>query len=481
MKLSTIVFRRIAAVVLFAMTIQIAVTLAECLLDEEYFAKHYIEIEASRVAQSARIENGRLVLDLVSWLPHYVNRYASDYSLRVLDMKGEVLFATNHALLERITPSRIPASGLNFWLGRLDRGESFHVAGGALTTIDNRDVLVEMATLGDPALVRMRVLIHEFVKDVWIPMGPLVLLTIFIAPYSVHRTLRPLTRAAQQADVLKVTDCGARFSLTDLPREAASFAAAINRLMDRVGELVQSQKLFISRAAHELRTPLSIILLELGKIADPRARRATDDVVDMSNTVDRLLQLARIDAMTEFEAADIDLAAITQQALDKLKPLAQARNVTIRLHVLSPQVLKGDPASIYEALRNLLENAIKHTPPGTRIGITCGPTLSWTIEDNGAGLPEDDVQALFEPFHRGRINGDGAGLGLAIVKQTMELHGGTIEVGRSPMGGALFSLRFSREPQDRLNGRVTDRHLESKGEPVLQERRAGMGKDESRA
>jgi signal transduction histidine kinase len=297
----------------------------------------------------------------------------------------------------------------------------------------------------------MRALMHEFVKDVWIPMGPLVLLTIFIAPYSVHRTLRPLARAARQADRLKVTDSEARFSLADLPREAASFAAAINRLMDRVAELVQSQKSFISRAAHELRTPLHIILLELGKIPDPRARRATDDVVDMSNTVDRLLQLARIDAITEFEAADIDLAAITQQALDKLKPLAQARNATISLEVLSPQAFKGDPASVYEALRNLLENAIKHTSPGARIGITCGPTLSWTIEDNGAGLPEDGLQALFEPFHRGRFNTDGAGLGLAIVKQTMDLHGGIIEVGRSSMGGALFSLRFSREPQDVLN------------------------------
>jgi signal transduction histidine kinase len=463
MKLSTIVFRRIAAVVLLALTIQVAVTLAECLLDEDYYAKHYIEIEASRVAQAARIGNDSLVLDLDSWLPHYVNRYASDYSLRILDMDGVVLFATNQALLERIVPSRTPIPGLHFWLGKLDRGKSFHIAGGALAAIDNRDVLVEMATLGDPAFVRMRVLMSEFVKDVWIPMGPLVLLTIIVAPYSVRRTLRPLARAAQQADRLKVTDCEARFSLTELPREAASFAAAINRLMDRVAELVQSQKLFISRAAHELRTPLHIILLELGKISDPRARRATNDVVDMSNTVDRLLQLARIDAITEFEAADIDLAAITQQALDRLKPLAQARNTTISLKVLSPQAFKGDPASIYEALRNLLENAIKHTPPGTRIGITCGPTLSWTIEDNGAGLPEDGLQALFEPFHRGRFNGDGAGLGLAIVKQTMDLHGGVIEVGRSSMGGALFNLRFSREPQD-VHNKQTAHAFASKGE-----------------
>jgi two-component system sensor histidine kinase QseC len=214
-------------------------------------------------------------------------------------------------------------------------------------------------------------------------MGPLILFTVIAAPYSVYRTLRPLARGAQQADKLKATDYESRFSLTDLPAEVASFASAINRLMDRVAELVQSQKLFISRAAHELRTPLSIMLLELGKIADPRARRVAADVVDMSNTVTRLLQLARIDAMTEI--ADVNLAEFTRQALDKLAPLAQERDIEIDLKVLSTQTFKGDATSIYEALRNLVENAIKHTPLGSKIGITVGPGL------RPEGLRDDDL------------------------------------------------------------------------------------------
>lgn len=434
--------------VLLAVTIQIAITLAECIFDEEYFAKHYIDIEASRVARAARFENGRLVLDLVNRFPHYVNRHEADYSLRILDLNGEVLVTTNQALIERVAPSRISNTVLHFWLSQFGQGASFHIAGGALETIEGRSVLIEMATLGDPAFVRRHVLLQEFTKDVWIPMLPLVLLTIIVAPYSVHRTLRPLARAAQQADTLKVTDSEARFSLTDLPSEAASFANAINRLMDRVAELVQSQKLFISRAAHELRTPLSIILLELGKIADPRARRVAGDVMDMSNTVNRLLQLARIDAMTELETTDIDLADVTRQVLDKMAPLAEERDVTINLNVVSTETFKGDVTSIYEALRNLVENAIKHTPSGTKVDITCGPDRSWTIEDDGVGIPQDSVQALFEPFHRGSTTGDGTGLGLAIVKQTMDLHNGTIEVSRSSAGGARFSLQFSPRPRD---------------------------------
>jgi signal transduction histidine kinase len=279
-------------------------------------------------------------------------------------------------------------------------------------------------------------------------MGPLVLLTMFIGPYSVYRRLRPLARAAQQADTVMAMDRDARFALSNLPREAASFAAAINRLMDRIGELVQSQKSFISRAAHELRTPLSVMLLELDKIADPRARRLTADVMNMSDIVNRLLELARIDATTELKVVDIDLAVITQRALDGLEPLAQARHTTIKLDVVSPQMFTGDSASIYEALRNLLENAIKHTPSGATIRIKCGPGLAWLVEDDGNGFPEGDVQALFEPFHRGRTNCDGAGLGLSIVKQTMDIHNATIEVGRSAMGGARFCLQFSPGPPD---------------------------------
>lgn len=446
MRLSTILLQRISILVLLAATVQVAVTLAECIFDEEYFAKHYVDIEASRVARVARIENDRLVIDFANGLAYYTDRHAADYSLRILDLNGEVLLATNEALMQRVAPSVPKNSGLSFWLSQFDQQGSFHVAGGALEIIGSRSVLVEMATLGDPALVRLHVVVRELIKDVWIPMGPLILFTIIVAPYSVYRTLRPLARAAQQADELKATNCDSRFSLTDLPSEVASFASAINRLMDRVAELVQSQKLFISRAAHELRTPLSIMLLELGGIADPKARRVAADVVDMSNTVNRLLQLARIDAMTEIETADVNLAEFTRQALDKLAPLARKRDIEIDLKVLSTETFKGDATSVYEALRNLVENAIKHTPLGSKIGITVGPGLSWTIEDSGAGLPQDNVQVLFQPFHRGNLDGDGAGLGLAIVKQTMELHNGTIEIGRSPMGGAQFNLRFSAEP-----------------------------------
>jgi signal transduction histidine kinase len=103
----------------------------------------------------------------------------------------------------------------------------------------------------------------------------------------------------------------------------------------------------------------------------------------------------------------------------------------------------GDPNAMLEAVQNLIENAVKHSPPGAKVEVTCGPGRGMTIEDSGPGLTDVDVDRLFEPFHRGKTSAEGVGLGLAIVKAAVALHRGSIEVGQSVLGGARFSLRFA--------------------------------------
>jgi len=100
------------------------------------------------------------------------------------------------------------------------------------------------------------------------------------------------------------------------------------------------------------------------------------------------------------------------------------------------------PQETREALRNLIENAIRHTPPGTEIKVTVGPAGSIVVEDNGPGVTAEAIPDLLQPFKKGSTSNEGAGLGLAIVKQAVELHHGHIEVGRSISGGAKFSLTF---------------------------------------
>jgi signal transduction histidine kinase len=97
---------------------------------------------------------------------------------------------------------------------------------------------------------------------------------------------------------------------------------------------------------------------------------------------------------------------------------------------------------VREALVNLVENAVKHTPAGTAILVTAGPGRSASVEDAGPGLLPGRSEDLFRPFRRGNGSARGVGLGLAIVRQAVELHGGSIEIRRSALGGAMFCVEF---------------------------------------
>jgi signal transduction histidine kinase len=105
-----------------------------------------------------------------------------------------------------------------------------------------------------------------------------------------------------------------------------------------------------------------------------------------------------------------------------------------------------DATAIREALRNLIENAVKHTPPGTKVDVTLTHGLELIVEDDGPGIADEICENWFEPFRKGPSVSDGTGLGLTIVKQAMELHGGSVEVTKSQTGGARFCMRLRPAP-----------------------------------
>ena len=150
------------------------------------------------------------------------------------------------------------------------------------------------------------------------------------------------------------------------------FAIAINELLDRVGGLVKAQRMFIARAAHELRTPLAIMMLELGR-DQPRIASLQADVRAMSDTVDRLLTLARLESIEQPEVRELNVGDIAREVADRLGDWASATDHAIEVKVREPTKIAADAAAIHEALRNLIENSVRHTPPGTRVGVTVGP------------------------------------------------------------------------------------------------------------
>ena len=434
---------RLGAVMGMIIAVQVAACFYENLSDHAYFARNYIDIEVRTIGELIRLSNGTLVYDAARAPAYYNETLAPYYAFRIVDANGRLIGESNGQILSNIMPlsSRISSEPFT-WLRIADQGEWFHIAGGAPWSVSGQLVWVEVATIGDPDWQRLWVLAHELTKDVWIPILPIILLALPVALITVRQSLKPLKVAADEAQSVDASLDSFQIEARDVPQEAASFVSAINRLLGKYHELLLTQQRLILHASHELRTPLALMLLELGRIPGGGARRLELDVTGMADMVNRTLQLGRIEAMKSPCKEEVNLVQAASEAIRNLQPLVDQRCCTVELAVCDAGRFMGDLTSIREATRNLIENAIKHTPAGTRILVTCGPGSLFRVEDSGSGLPIYPPDQLFEPFRKGASTGDGVGLGLAIVKKTVELHKGRIEARTSALGGACFEIDF---------------------------------------
>ena len=168
-----------------------------------------------------------------------------------------------------------------------------------------------------------------------------------------------------------------------------------------LGHWSKRKRLFIARAAHELRTPLAIMTLELGRIEDPRVRHVEQDVRAMSATVDRLLTLARLESAETLVIDEVDLGLIAGEVVDRFHDWAAQTQHRLVLRLCEPTRFAGDASAIREALRNLIENAVRHTPPGTEVHVEVGPEGFILVEDDGPGLATAASTELLQPFKKG--------------------------------------------------------------------------------
>jgi two-component system, OmpR family, sensor histidine kinase QseC len=266
-------------VALVIVTIQSIVVVGINYFDYHNLYLAHVELETQALLEGIKTESGQLHFTLPHGASRYNGKHQDAYGFRVLDATGRVIAANGPALLEAVSPWRQgSAVATDFWFMKLDGSRPFYFAGGRKLRVDDHDVLIEIVTLGDPGSTRWWLTLSEAVEDVWLPIAPLLILIPIMTTIAVRRGLRPLVRAAQQAEAIHLGHPKQRLDLADMPRETVAFASAINGLIERVGNLVQSQKIFIASAAHELRTPLTIMLLELEKIDHPRARRLNADV-----------------------------------------------------------------------------------------------------------------------------------------------------------------------------------------------------------
>jgi len=174
--------------------------------------------------------------------------------------------------------------------------------------------------------------------------------------------------------------------------------------------------------------------------------RLKGDVDRMNRLVEQLLSVARLDAVALDVSANVDLAAIARETVANLAPWALGQGRTIAFSGPDGAVsVRGDGYAIADALRNLVENAVVHSPPNGEVTVSTSADGRLQVADQGPGVPEEDRAHIFERFWRGRrAPSHGAGLGLSIVAEIMKAHGGNVTVESGSGGGAVFTLGFPR-------------------------------------
>lgn len=271
--------------------------------------------------------------------------------------------------------------------------------------------------------------------------------------------MRPIEALSRRAAALSGGDISERLPEEGTPRELLPLVRAMNAALDRAERAHAAQRSFTAEAAHQMRTPLAVLKTHAELIQDRRTgEKLGADVAALERIVEQLLALAEVDAAgNDPGGGAVDLAALAEAAVGFLDPLAARQGVDLVLDAPSgPVLVQGHEEPLYQAILNLLQNAIDHSPPGGTVRIGVRPPGTVEVADQGPGVPEHQRHLVFRRFWRAQSDRAGqrrgAGLGLAIVQRVAELHRGTVAVEASPGGGALF--RLSMPAGDAMGGRA---------------------------
>jgi two-component system, OmpR family, sensor histidine kinase TctE len=265
----------------------------------------------------------------------------------------------------------------------------------------------------------------------------LALISLIITPWIVRRSLAGVNRIAREAEHVSADRRGWRLSEDQVAIEILPLVRAVNEVLRRLDEEYDRQRRFIASAAHELRTPIAILRIKVDAAEDAATRRLVGDVDRMANLTEQLLDLQRLDAVKTDE--NIDLTGLVRRVAADLAPLLIASDRSIEVVVEGVRLIRGDVGAVQRVITNLVQNAIEHGGRHVTIRVL-GPVFE--VEDNGPGIPPEERERVFEPFHRLRPRSAGTGLGLNLVQQVVERHGGRVSILGAPNGGTIVRVEF---------------------------------------
>lgn len=257
--------------------------------------------------------------------------------------------------------------------------------------------------------------------------------------------------------------------------EIGQLAIAFNSLIDRMAELEEKRRTFVSNASHELKTPLSIIKLlsdSLIQTENPDPEFIKEFLSDMSKEVERLTRIIeKLLDMTQMDSSQqsmqfvhMDVREIADEVYTKLVPLARSKEISLTINTPDEEViLPVERDTLTEAVYNIADNSIKYTESGGSVSLSVSRDLAnvyIAVTDTGIGIPKEEVQKIFDRFYRvdkarARETG-GTGLGLSIALDAVKLHGGHIEVKSEEEAGSRFTITLPYPEETALSGETDD-------------------------
>lgn len=371
--------------------------------------------------------------------------YTSDYGLyafAVLDADDHVLFSSRNDGKALFAPND---KSVSEWTSRRGSTGSTWFGVTVVRPIGEKVYSIQIAQ----DLAHRDVIIDDVVRSfiprvAWITF-PILLALLLIDILIFRRALQPVHAASRTAAAIGPQRIDLRLPEQDMPVEIVPLVHAVNQALDRLETGLRTQRDFAADMAHELRTSLAIVRARVDSLDAGRMRNALRaDLVNMTRTVNQVLDIAELEAFIVDTEAKADLHAVCADAVSFMAPLAVEVSKTISLiGDPGPVWVHGQAEALFRAVRNLIENAVRHTPAGVSIEVDVGRDGTVRVLDDGPGIAEADRESVFQRFwRRDRARAESRGLGLAIVARVAETHEGSVTVANRPEGGAVFTLKL---------------------------------------
>lgn len=404
------------------------------------FEERMLRDHAANVQTHLAFTNGDWQLKLPLDLQAIYSRGYGGYALAVVGSDGHIIYSSLPNESSFIGPAPLKSQSTFF---HQNRGSSIYygvtmpvVKGGHSAWIEVGQNLQNPDVIVDDVVALFLERITWFVAPIFVALFVVDLLLI-------RRLLAPIIAASVAASSIGPNRPLARLPTSELPREILPLAEAVNDALERLENGLRAQREFTADAAHELHTPLTVLRTHIDTMLDNQAAVALQSDIDaMSRIVDQLLELAELEGFTPGLGERIDLNLLCGDVVAMMAPIALADGKSLELDCgLDPIWVSGHPEMLFRAVRNLVENAIRHSEAKENVEVAVVRPATIQVRDRGPGITASERKLIFQRFwRRDRQDKGHAGLGLAIVAKIVQLHRGSIEVSGRKGGGAIFAI-----------------------------------------